>query len=247
MYHLYNIAAMLTEKTCENCGNAFHAKRKDNIFCSPRCRREAHFKSKTNGSLNGSETVHPVTPEVRPISALPAPLATLPKISNLKPPGNLDIAAQFVIDTLKEQNADLKAQLIKVTDKFETVSKERADLEKQLDKAQDELDKKPTGLGAVFSNPDSLEKMLSEAPNVIASIAGVIKELRSGDQPQLNAPSSGQQEHSLIAWLKQQPAELQDAFIQMVNGLAQNPSRAMEMVSYFNRSMMQAGLKTATS
>lgn len=161
----------------------------------------------------------------------------------LTPPVALDISAQFVIDNLKEQKEELKKTIEKQTEKIDALIKEKNDLEKELASAEDQLNKKPSALSGLLEDKDFLLNGIQQLPQIISAFGELIK--KGGSTQQINGADGAAQQHPLIDWISKQPKDVQDQFSTMVKGLAQNPTRTLEFLSFFNRSMMSAGVKIA--
>jgi hypothetical protein len=214
---------MSLERTCAHagCNNTFVPSRKDNIYCSSKCKFEA-FKER--------KTVEP-----KPLGNLPKPV-TQRTASDLRPPVPLDISAQFVIDKLKEDNSELKATVKEQAEEIKTLSKEKSELEKQVETVTRQLDEKPKGLsGIISSKPELLTDFIRDIPTYIGGLAELIKAAKQ-PQGQIAGAGNDAQQTPLMQWLNQQSPEFQQDFVQMVETLASlEPQVAHQVVQYTNR------------
>jgi DNA repair exonuclease SbcCD ATPase subunit len=186
---------------CANpaCKKEFLPNRKDNIYCSSKCRGEV-WKTK---------------PKLEELP-MPQPKQVLLKERNYAPPVALDVSAQFVIDSLKEEKSELKERNKKLDDLVEKLKSEKTDLEKQLAQVEQEVNKKPTALEGLFSNPERLEGVLQSVPNILLALKEVFNNNPSA--PQIDGtPQTAN--HPLFVWLSQQPEDIQKLFGQLINNI----------------------------
>ena len=143
----------------------------------------------------------------------------------------LDALGSYIKEDLTQKVNDLKDANKKLSDKLDSVTKERDDLKQQYESAQRNLEAKPTGLGAIMQNPDTL-KMVADAtmPHLAQSAAPLFKALAG-----LLDPST---KHPLMNWLSGVPEPLQVEFVNMVSRLGNTPEKLTENIAKINRALM---------
>jgi hypothetical protein len=238
---------MTIEKPCKECGELFEPNTNRNgneqIYCSDTCKGASYRKRKKSlGVLSGdaSRTAHGIVD--RKQDGL-----IHHKMNTLTPPDALPVSAKFIVDELTRQRNKLETQVETHAKKIETLMQEKIALEKDRDRLQGELEQKPGALQGFLSNPEQAKDMITQ------SIAGVIELVRamrpdpSGAPAQLQSgqPPIGQGEMALLNWFKGQPPVVSQGMIDIMNSLATNQERAAELIAYFKRSMMQAGVNVA--
>lgn len=214
-------------RACAYCGNQFEPKSPKAKYCSQLHRNYA-FRQQNPGyrkkrNLAGMEQ-SPVN--VQQDAQQTIPVDKIHRISQ-----QLDPASQIVFDFLREQNAELRAELktrtkehadeIKALNaKIETLSKEKSEMERFSDDLQRAVEAKPTGLaGLVSSQPDL-------AKEAIPILSGLVEKLLKPSEP---VPP-------FVQWLKMQPEKFQQDFMAMVGAIMQDTNR-LESIS---RSLMTA-------
>jgi hypothetical protein len=214
---------MLIQRKCDHCGKLFEPTRSDKKYCDDKCKLDAFRERKALGNV---------------------PSTTIPALkTNLTPPEALPVSAKFVIDELTRQRDKLEKENDLLISEAKALKERNAELEKERDKVQGDLEKKPSALAGFMSDPKNLIDLGKEIPGMIAGIIEACKQ-GGGDAKQLNAPPA--QQEPIIKWLVSQTPEFQQQFMDVVNGLASNPHRSMELITHFKRSLMSAGIKTGT-
>lgn len=213
-------------KKCEysECGKEFDAKSPKAKYCSE-LHRNYDFRKK-NPTYRRKQTMAGIDQPMIEFNNTALPVQKLNRISQ-----QLDPASQMVFELLKEQNADLRAELKekvkdhadelkKLTEKIETLTHEKTALEKERDQAQRSLDAKPTGLSGLISNQPDLIK------EAMPILSGLVEKILKPSEP---LPP-------FVVWLKAQDEKMQQDFMAMVSAIMQDPRR-LETVS---RSLMSA-------
>jgi FtsZ-binding cell division protein ZapB len=192
----------------QKCGTPFMGA-KDAKFCSPNHRWSAYKARKKK--LSGIEP----TPSPTPHTTLHTPRMT--------PPLPLDIAAQFVIDNLKDQNKDLKDKNKELEKKIETIASEKTALEKEIDRVQNEAQKKPSALNGflenALTNPDSLANLMNSVPVLLSGLKDFIKSpLSTGtDQKQVAGLPDQNTDQKISQWLALQPENVRTQVVELIN------------------------------
>ena len=128
------------------------------------------------------------------------------------------------MDSLNKDIEKLERIIQKGDAAFENLMREKQALEKEVAELQRELDTKPTGLGAITSNPEFGMKMLDIFGPVLADLGHHVKNVaiaKAGGTPVgggSTAPAPAE-EHPLLQWLGSQPLEVQTVFINLMNRL----------------------------
>jgi hypothetical protein len=221
----------ITTKKCLNPGcNIEHSRR--GKYCSDSCRnKHFHILHPGRRSLGNAGT------PVNSTHHLPAiPTEKLNNVAN-----KLDATSAVIFDILREQNRELRQQVEKITEKFErelkeksekidALRKEKADAEKARDDAQRALDAKPTGLGALTSQPETLKQLVLEGLPMLGEVIKNIKGLAA----------EGAEVPPFVAWLRKQPQEAQQSFMQLMAIFVQAPEQFPAMLETAKRSLMSA-------
>lgn len=226
-------------KTCEFPGCTNHWAVTPQNGHQRYCSRSHQRKAKKMG-LGGAEEQ----------AAPPAPMAEHPatpkpeKEKSFMPPVQLGIAEKWVIENQKTMIEDLKAEKNKLADKLEVAIKERNEFEKQLERTQLESANKPGALSGFLENVVSNPESLSTAVNAIPAILNGLKELirpttAIGAAPGADAP----QAHALDQWLQQQPEDVRQLFVTIINQLTAYTTP--EQVRYALQSMSTAMMRAA--
>lgn len=225
MLETENDNKMKIERECANkkCAKLFEPKRTDQLYCSDSCKVSVYRKRKSLGQVQQTKVPATMKPQ------------------SLTPPEPLNASAQFIIDELTRQRNKYENQVTAHEAEIKKLREEKIQLEKERDKFERELNEKPSGLAGFFSNSENVSKTVEQIPTVIAGVVELVKSMRSESGTQMGQLPA-QKEHDLIVWLKQQTPTIQQGFIDIVKGFIKYPERTEEFISYFLRSMMNAGV-----
>lgn len=216
----------MVERSCQNpkCDEKFFTDNPAKKYCSNRCRVAAQ-----RHSLKGhSESVNREEKE----TTLPARLQM--DTSKSMSFSNFPEAAQYIIGDLQDKIKDLKAEKLKLEEKYEELEGEFADLEETLQNTKGLLDKKPSALAGWVENPDKILQMMAQAPEALRGLRDVIREFAS-QPPAINGvQKEEEQKNDILFWLAGKPLEVQQKFVNMVAGFSQvnNDDELMNWIDF---------------
>lgn len=217
------------KKNCKFCGTEFEAKAHNQLFCS-NAHAFKYYRKNKKQQLG----------EAPPANALQLAPAKAPAKAYLPARPQLDPLGDFMVRTVERERDKLDDQLTELQKKYDALKEKHADLQKELENATRAIEEKPKGLsGLLQSNPDMVNKALELGMPLLNTLAEKLMSGGNAQQKQLAAPTdeSGQP-NPIWAWLVQQPKEVQEQFVMLLEKLEQT-QRIKDYLESFNRQLMR--------
>lgn len=161
---------MMIPKTCANeaCGKQFEAGRKDVMYCSEKCKREAFYLKK------GKMLALPALGEIQ--NQTPKQNGSASQ-NNSSPLSALMPQYDYIVKDLTRQRDNLEKDLREKTTELKVATQKLSEINKEFDEYKNDqriqsIEVKKPALGGLLENPTVVEMLSNIAPVLAAKIMG---------------------------------------------------------------------------